>query len=200
MSINRNNSHSAMTLVEVMVSIAVGSIVMIAIIGMMMYTSKSFAALANYVDLDSSSRNAVDRITTDIRQANYLRNNGYVIDPPSITFSMWSDDMHTNDNLTYRYDPSEKKLIRELEQQGGPRVETVLLTGCEPLPGIPIFQVFQRNTISNSFNQYEATAGSYERTAKVIQVSWVCKRRILSQYNTESVQTAKIVLRNQQQN
>ena len=36
-----------------------------------------------------------------------------------------------------------------------------------------------------------------ERTAKLIDVSWKCSRKIMGEkLNTESVQTAKIVIRN----
>lgn len=176
------------SLVEMMISVGIGSIVLGGLAAMTLYTARSFAALANYVELDNSSRRAVDRMTTDLRQVDFMLADGFKTSPPEIRLS-WN----TNRVLSYKYIPGEKKLYRT----DGNSAPQVLLSECDPLPGIPIFQVFQRNTISNTFNQYPAATDSYEKTAKVIQISWICKRRVIGQYNTESVQTAKIVLRNQ---
>jgi hypothetical protein len=66
----------------------------------------------------------------------------------------------------------------------------VLLRECEYVT----FHVSQRN-VSNNFEFY-STADQPALT-KLVDVSWKCSRKILgAKVNTESVQTAKIVLRN----
>jgi len=71
---------------------------------------------------------------------------------------------------------------------------TTLLTGCDSLD----FGIFQRNPLSNKVDQIPTTLQA--SNTKVIQISWICSRQITgTRLNTESVQTAKVVLRNQQQ-
>jgi len=68
---------------------------------------------------------------------------------------------------------------------------TVLLTQCDFLN----FDISQRNP-SNNFTFYPCPATNVS-IAKLIDVSWRCSRQILgAKINTESVQTAKIVIRN----
>ncbi|HLP76194.1 MAG TPA: hypothetical protein VK327_04685, partial [Candidatus Paceibacterota bacterium] len=66
---------------------------------------------------------------------------------------------------------------------------TVLLRQCDYL----CFGIFQRNP-SNDFNFYPASSWT---SAKLVNVSWRCSRQIFQKkVNTESVQTARIVIRN----
>ena len=57
------------TLPEMMVSVAVGSLILAAMAMVFMTSARSFAAIANYVAMDASSRNTLDQMTRDIRQA-----------------------------------------------------------------------------------------------------------------------------------
>ena len=66
----------------------------------------------------------------------------------------------------------------------------MLLTGCETLN----FAIFQRNSTNGTYDQYPSS--NEPTNTKLVQVSWVCKRSILgASINSESVQTAKIVIR-----
>jgi hypothetical protein len=65
-----------------------------------------------------------------------------------------------------------------------------LLQGCTFLQ----FSIYQRNPKQGQYDQYPtAVAG----TCKLVQLSWVCARPILGGQNTESVQSAKVVIRKQ---
>ena len=65
----------------------------------------------------------------------------------------------------------------------------MLLTECDQLS----FAIFQRNP-SNSVYDYFPTATA--TNCKMVNVNWTCTRKILgSAVNSESVQTAKIVIR-----
>ena len=56
------------------------------------------------------------------------------------------------------------------------------------------FSMFQRNPVGGSVDQYATTDPTL---CKVVQMSWTCSRNILGKKtNTESVQSAKIALRN----
>ena len=52
----------AFTLVEMMVAMALGSVVMTAVVSLSVYSARTFASLGNYTDLDLHSRNALDVI------------------------------------------------------------------------------------------------------------------------------------------
>src|SRR5688500_19446810 len=63
---------AGLTLVEFMVALGIGGLVLAGMAGLMFYTGRSFAALANYVDLDAYSRNALDTMSREIRQTRRL--------------------------------------------------------------------------------------------------------------------------------
>ena len=71
-AIATNRSRRGFTLVELLVAIAVGSLALTATMSLSLYSLRSFAALTNYVDLDNLSRNALDVMTREIRQADQV--------------------------------------------------------------------------------------------------------------------------------
>ena len=164
------------TLIEVMVASSLGVIVM-TVVGMLSwYSSRSFAATANYVSLDQSGQLALDKMSREIRQARSLT----TFSPTSLT--LLDVDNHP---LQFTYDPDRKVLLRISGEQ-----TNVLLTGCDSLQ----FSKFQRNAISNTFDAYEP---AFVTNTKLIQVTWSCSRSILgAKVNSESLQSSKITLRN----
>ena len=168
---------SAMSLMELLVAVAIASIVFAAVGSLSMFTSRSFVAMGNYNDLDRYSRNALDRMSRDIRQARQLT----AFTPTKLSFLQ-----QDGSTLTFDYSPSQGTLVRKVNTSA-----TTLLTGCDFL----VFHISQRNP-SNSFSFYPVSGTNFS-TAKLIDVNWRCSRKILgNKVNTESVQTAKIVLRN----
>ena len=164
-----------MTLVEVVVAVGVGSVVLAAVTLGSLFTARSFAAMGNYMDLDRASRNTLDTLSRDVRQAVHL--------------SSYSTNQIVLSNLdgtllTYTYSPGAATLTRT---QGG--TNNILLKQCDYLN----FDFSQRNP-SNNFTFYPATPSA---PPKLIDVSWKCSRQIFGKkVNTESVQTAKVVIRN----
>jgi hypothetical protein len=166
-----------MTLVEIMVALAVASILLLAVATLGLYGGRSFAGLANYTDLDARSRHALDRLTKDVRQVNRLT--------ASTSTSLTFEDADGS-SLQYVYSPDDRTLSRV---KGG--VTEVLLTECDNLS----FAIFQRNPINGTYNQYPTASPA---TTKLINVTWTCSRKILGNtMNTENVQTAKVVIRKQ---
>lgn len=166
---------AGMTLIEMVVASGVGTLILTAVALLSMFGARSFAAMGNYGDLDRKSRNALDTLSKEVRQSRALIS----FSPTKLVFQ----DNDTN-SLTYTYSPSARTLTRI---KGTERV--VLLSGCDYLN----FDISQRNP-SNQFTFWPTTNVSM---AKLIDVSWKCSRTILgAAVNTESVQTAKIVIRN----
>src|SRR5437762_6521973 len=96
----------AMSLVEMLIATGLGTVLMTAIISLMIFAARSFVAVGNYVDLDVKSRNALDRISQEIRQAAGLQS----YSTSQLIFT--NDDLTT---LTYTYDSVGKKLTRSEE-------------------------------------------------------------------------------------
>ena len=71
-------------------------------------------------------------------------------------------------------------------------VSQVLLTECDFLT----FSNYQRNPYYGQYDQYPVTTSP--TNSKLVSLTWVCSRKITgAKMNTESVQTAKIVIRKQ---
>lgn len=167
-----------MTLVELMVSIAIGSIAMAGVAVLSVYTARSFAALANYMELDKNSRNALDQITRKVRQADGVLD----YSPTSLKLSYGGQPLY------FSYSSS-TKILTMTDTNGVP---TELLDNCDLLN----FEIYQRGSVPGTFEQYPTTLE--ESDAKLVQVEWICSRRLIGNIlNTESVQSAKIVIRKQ---
>lgn len=163
------------TLVEVVVAAGVASILFLTLMTFAAFAGRSFQAMTNYQDLDRKSRGALDQLSRDIRRASYLVTN-------SSTRIVLMDTDGTN--LTYDYSSS----LRQLRRVKGTMTNS-LLTECDSLK----FGVYQRTPIGGTYEQFSNATPS---TCKLIQLEWVCSRKILgSKLNTESVQSAKIVIR-----
>ena len=172
-----NRSRRAITLIDLLIASTIATILFAAVGTLAVSTARSFVAMGNYGDLDRASRNALDILSRDVRQSRQL-----------LSYTPKQISLRANDNstLTYSFNPSTGNFTR---QNGG--TNKVLLTQCDYLN----FSIYQRNP-SNNWGWYPVSSNLIA-TTKLIDVSWKCSRKILGEkVNTESVQTAKIVLRN----
>jgi hypothetical protein len=168
-----------MTLVELMIAAAISSLVFLGVASLVFYSGRSFAAMANYVDLDHRSRIALDTMSREIRQANRLT----AYTSASLTFEDFDGAA-----LIYTYDSGAKTLTRS---KNGVANSKPLLTDCDSLQ----FSIYQRNPVGGTYDQYPTATAT---TCKLVQLNWICSRKILGvRKNTESVQSAKIVIRKQ---
>jgi type II secretory pathway component PulJ len=177
-SSNQSNRRSAgLSLLEMMIGITIASIAFAAMASFTIYTARSFSAVGNYNDLDRASRNTLDILTRDIRESRALT----YYTTNQLVFT--ANDTNTN---SFNYNKTAGTLTRTKGTDS-----TVLLTGCDALQ----FHISQRWP-SNNFMFYPPASNALSQ-AKLVDVSWRCSRKILGQkFNTESVQTAKIVIRN----
>jgi len=172
-----------MTLAELMVAIGLGSLVLAVAMALMLYGTRGCAAIANYADLDKSSRSALDRIISDIRQADKLT----FFSTNRMDFQTTDPNSGAVNTLTYTYNANGKTLSRTFTNQ-----TIVVLTGCQ------LWQAafFQRNTTNATYDQYPVDDPSRPDLCKVIQLTWTCSRTVAGlPINTESVQSAKVVMR-----
>jgi len=176
-------------LIELMVAVGIGAIVLASVMALSLHSSRSFVAMGNYVDLDQYSRNAVDQMVKEIRQASTLVSLQTNM-PKSLTFSN-----SAGYTVTYAwYSNAASSALVQIKNGN----RTLLLTGCDKWD----FKACKRVPIPNATNEfYPATnlSGAIDPgLCKLIDMTWKCSRTILGRKaNTESVQTAQIVLRNQ---
>ena len=174
---NQRRQSAGWVLTESMLSVGIGISFLVGLMGIFISSSVSFVGIGNYINLDRSSRNALDRMTWNIRNAKVLTS----FDPSELVFTY--DEAGTT-NLTYRYDASARALTEEWTVSGSTTVNT-LLTACDSLA----FSLYDRDLVTTT----DVSAGE----GKVISVTWHCSKSALSCANTEYIQQAQIVIRNQ---
>ncbi|TAK90079.1 MAG: hypothetical protein EPO07_20620 [Verrucomicrobia bacterium] len=132
--------------------------------------------MSNYVSLEQSSQLALDKMSQELRQARGLTD-----------FSPTRLRVLDADNLPVEFfhDAGSRTVMRVA---GG--ATNNYLTDCDSLQ----FSVYQHTVQSNTFECYNPL---YLADARVIQITWVCSRKILgAKANTESVQSARVAFRN----
>jgi len=166
---------SAFTLMEVIIALGLATMVGLTVATTTMFASRTFEATSNYGYLSRDSRQTLDLMTRDIRQAKVLTS--------YTTNALVFTDL-TNGTFSYQWDPNAATLTRVYSGQ-----TKVLLTHCAYLG----FRVSQRNP-SNNFTFWPADAAT---NAKLIEVTWICSRHIFGQKaNAETIQRALISIRN----
>src|SRR6266571_4902094 len=105
------------TLVEMLVAIGISGMIFVAVGMMIFFSGRSYAALANYVDLDNRSRNALDRMSKEIRQVDCVTDSASATLPTGqvVTNRLALSGTETDGSaytLIYDYDPAMQTLVR----------------------------------------------------------------------------------------
>ena len=189
MNLHRNNNHDhGMSLVEVMVASGVAALALMVVGTLAMFGLHSFVAMGNYTDLDAKSRNALDLMTRDLRQAAAV---GYTTNDHSKTLLL--TNTLGNRFIRYTWDADNRTLTAE--RSGQP--ESLYLGECDewnvafyqrtPEPGQPLAFLPATN----------AAGGLDLPRCKLISLAWKCSRPMRGgQGKTEIVQMTRVVLRN----
>jgi hypothetical protein len=180
-----------MTLVEIMIGLALSGTIITMAASLWIFASRNFASMVNYTDLDAKSRNAVDQISRTVREATQVTD--FQMTGDTKWFTVTNSTLGTG--ATYIWRASDRTVA--CQQSGQP--DEIYLTECDRWD----FQLYQRSPqINGNYIFVPATnsAGVYDASVcKLINMTWKCSRTILgSPQNTESVQTAQVVLRNKQ--
>src|SRR5437867_2630501 len=186
---------AGLTLVEMLVAIGISGIVFVAVGTMVFFSGRSYAALANYVDLDNKSRKALDQMSKEIRQVDGVTGMGTATLPSGKVVTnqiavAGKEADGTPYTITYNYSPNAANKPLTRTKAGGLYAgTTTLLTGCTYLN----FGLFTRVPQDGNLDNF---AASDLATCKVVQLEWICSRGIFNKSdNTESVQSAKVVIR-----
>ena len=176
----------AFTLTEVLVASAILGIVGAAICSVYMTTTRTFVSLANYAQLDQINRNAMDYLTREIRQAREVVSvttnaNGKIISVALVNFDGYT--------VNYTFDSMGQRFTRWASDGSGTKT---LLSNCKLLQ----FNVYQRTAVTNSFDEYPQIGAN--DSIQVVQLTWQASKTALGGIaNSENIQTARVVIRNQ---
>ena len=171
----RRRTIAGISLVENLVSLAIGLIVAAAICAFALFSARSFAGFSIYTTFDFSNRKTMDQMTRDLRMVQAVTN-----------FSSNAISMVDFDGtpLQYTYNPSKQTLSRI---KGG--ATNVLLTDCTRLA----FSMGMRD-MSNATFDFFPTTNVLE--CKAMQIDWCCGRKVLGRTNDDMPQSETIVIRN----
>jgi hypothetical protein len=186
--VTRRGGTGGLTLIEMIVAVGIGSIVL-AIVGLLtVHALRSFAAMGNYASLDAHNRQALDKMTRDVRQATQVMSFYRDADTRWIKFAT-SDPAAT---IKYTWFAGDRTLVCEKAGQ-----EETYLTECDEWD----FALYQRTAqpdLTNVFFPAANPSGALDpAVCKIVDMNWKCSHTLLGKkWNTESVQTARMVLRN----
>lgn len=163
-----------MTLVELMVATGLGSLVMLVLASLTLYSAKTFRSMVNYTDLNRESRKALDQMSREIRQSRGLLQRT----PTTLVFNV-NDGM-----LTYTYDEKNKTVV-----EGKGNGKKTVLKNCTSWTN----QMFQRSPKEGTLDFVETSDAAL---CKMVQISWTCTsdKSILAT-NSESISSMKVVIR-----
>jgi len=184
---NLRRRPQAWTLVDLLVGMAIFSIASLALAAIFLYSVRSYAAMANYAALDMYNRQAVDLLTSELRQSQKILN--YDSNATSRTLTFLNGDGVT---VNYIFDSANQQVRRTGSDGSG----KVLLTNCSLLD----FGLYMRPPTNGSFDVYPVTTGTnWQSSVKVVQLTWKTGMTIAPTAikNSEDIQTARIVIRKQ---
>lgn len=182
---------AAWTLIELMVGVGVFSISGLALATIFLFSVRSYTAMANYAVLDQYNRQAMDKLTYEIRQAQQV--SSYSSNATSSSLGIVNG---SGLNVTYTFDASNQRVTRTASDGSF----AVLLTNCNLLN----FGLYMRPPTNGSFSVYPVALSSmgsnWQQMVKVVQLSWKTAMTIspTMKVQSEDIQTARIVIRKQQ--
>jgi len=173
------------TMVEMLVSVGLGTLLLSGVMILYINGIRSFVAMGNYQNLDAKSCSTLDVLSREIRNSTVLLS---YVPSQSLTLSNASARNGLGQINVIKYDPTARTLVLKRTGQS----DLTNLTECDRWS----FAIYNRVPITSSTNIF-FYAATNATDCKLINMSWKCSRTVLgTKLNTESVQTAQIVLRN----
>src|SRR5689334_18661383 len=163
MFISSKRAKGGWTLPEMLVATGVFSITGVALASLFVFGIRSFAAMSNYAVLDKANRQAMDKLSAEVREA--VQVIGYSNNPPALT--ILSGDGLT---VTYSFNPTTRQMVRAASDG----THQTLLTNCSLLN----FSLYQRNPSNANFGIYSASnvlvqaTGDWMHQVKAVELTW----------------------------
>jgi prepilin-type N-terminal cleavage/methylation domain-containing protein len=184
----QQRSQCGLTLIEMLIATGIGLIMMTIILSLTAYGERSFAVTSSHVNLESKSRNALDKLTRELHQATAVINCETNLPVKSLTVTNALEAF----TMTLSWDADAKTLTLE---RTGPTIDdnqsVKLLTNCDRWD----FTLCGRAPIVGP-TDVSFSAAATLADCKLIVMSWSCSQNVIGKLETENVQEAQIGLRN----
>jgi len=183
MFIKRNSRKRGWTLLEMMIGVAIFSIAGGAMATAYVFSLRSFQALSNYSVLDQQNREAMDKLTREVRQAWHIS----AKDANSLTLVDGSLKP-----ITYTFNRYTQQLTRTVDGQSSVLLENCSLINFTLATRVPNTNVNDQNYYTDIYQTDDVNE------AKVVNLSWKTRRELPGGVGqSENIQTARIVIRKQ---
>jgi len=170
------------TLVEIMISIAIFSIMMASMMPTFIVFTKGMASLGNYASMSMSSRNALEHFSRDVHMARTLS----VASAYEITLELPSDA--GSYVIHYQYDPNAGSFTRKQYAEDG---VTLLRTS------VLFSDVSELNMVFYNRLDVDVTdEASILTETKTIQLNAKLVKKVMNQNNTDYIISARFLMRN----
>lgn len=182
MFLTRNRaSRAALTLVEMLMAMGIGSIVLLVLGSVTLYSARSFSSMANYSEINQMSRRALDEMTRDIRQSRGVVSFNNSSNSNELVFKK---DFAGSNTFSLIHD-KESGVLKHVSAGE----ERILSEDCTHFKAT----LFQRSPIANTFDFVQTTDPA---KCKLVQLDYsFAKRTGASITNSETVESMKIVIR-----
>lgn len=170
---------SGFTLVEILITVSIILVGLAMVFSTAIFAGRAFAGMGNYIQFNRQSREAMNKMSRDIRQSAALTS----ATGTSLGFTNVDGSV-----LQYEYDPESQTLsyTNGSTREGGTLLKKCVSCTFSLLPGTPIPGSCMLVTNTTSID-----------LCRIIEVNWACRMTNVLSINTETMETSRIVLRNQ---
>ena len=170
----------AFSLFEVMIAMAVASLVAVTLAALGIYFSRSLSMVMNHIDIEAQSRVAMDTMSREIRRATSVTG----LTTNSITLRVKAN------RVTYAINATDRTLTRVERDSLGSVLDTrVFLRECNSAS----FETYQRNATNATYNTFPSAT---TRDAKIVRLRWSLSRTNYSnKLVVGTMNSARIVIR-----
>jgi len=185
-------SQCGLSLIEMIVTLGVGSIVLLIVGLLSVFGLRSFLVMGNCATLDDKNRLVADQITREFRQATRVSSYQADADGQSLVLTNSVEGFAVG----YHWSADTRTLVCEKTDQA----PVVCLRDCDSWEAL-FFQNLPQASATQPFLPATNVLGKLDLDlARVVNLSWKCSRPVPgSKVKTESSQTLQIVLRNSAQ-
>lgn len=177
------------SLIEMIVSLGIGSIVLVVIGLLSLFGLRSFLVMGNCAALDDKNRLVADQITRELRQATGVLSFQADADGQSLVLTNSLEGY----GVTYRWRADARTLACEKADQP----EFICLRDCNSWEVLFLQNIPQASATQPFLPATNALGNVDLDQARVVSLSWKCSRPVPgSKIKTESAQTLQVVLRN----
>ncbi len=177
-------SVGGLTLVELLIAVGIGSLLLSGVAALTLYGARSFSAIGNFADMDADSRQAMDFLGREFRQASAVTDLQTNLPLKSITLATSTGQSPT---MKLAWDSQARTLTFSANAK-----DRVLLNECDYWD-VKLYNAMAKPTITG----ISLNAAPNPWDCKLIKMSWICSRTNQGQrLNTESLQRMEVALRN----